>query len=132
MQVYIDSKTFQYISIIEIKSKILKYRFFPSLYGPLFCKNQGRSIYFDTCNFRLAKQNCKTVQIKVREYTDIALPNSDRRKLINPVSDHQDRSYSCFKKASQHVDQSTSGTNGLVLSLQKVRKTKLSLPQQKN
>ena len=71
---------------------------------PLFSKNQGRSIHFDMCNFRLAKKYSKTVQIEVKVYTYVAGPMTGRRKLKNIVSDTRDQRNSCFKKDIMHVD----------------------------
>ena len=77
---------------------------FSFLVVPLFSKNQGRSIHFDMCNFRLAKKYGKTVQIEVKVYTDVAGPMTEQRKLKNLVSDTGDQRNSCFKKDCVHVD----------------------------
>ena len=58
---------------------------FFSLFGLVFSKNQGRSINFDMCNFRLAKKYSKTVQKKVREYTIVVLPEPELGNLTNIV-----------------------------------------------
>ena len=50
---------------------------FSLLFGLLFSRNQGGSIYFDTCNFRLAKKYIKTVHKEVREYTTVVLPGPE-------------------------------------------------------
>ena len=72
------------------------------------------------CNFRLAKKYGKTVQIEVKVYTDVAGPMTEQGKLKNLVSDTGDQRNSCFKKDCVHVDQSTSGTNGLNIMKQLV------------
>ena len=65
------------------------------------------------CNFRLANKYSKTVQTEVREYTIVVLPEPELGKLRKKVQDHGGQSNTCFRKVTQHVDQSTSGTNGL-------------------
>ena len=67
------------------------------------------------CNFRLANKYSKTVQTEVREYTIVVLPEPELGKLRKKVQDHGGQSNTCFRKVTQHVDQSTSGTNGLTL-----------------
>ena len=77
---------------------------FSFLLVPLFSKNQGRSIHFDTCIFRLAKKYSKSVQIEVKVYMEIAGPMTERGKKTNLVSDAGDQRYSSLKKANMHVD----------------------------
>ena len=86
---------------------------FSSPFGLLFCYNQVRSILFYMCNFRLANKYSKTVQTEVREYTIVVLPEPELGKLRKKVQDHRGQSNTCFRKVTQHVDYSTSGTNGL-------------------
>ena len=72
------------------------------------------------CMIRLAKKYCKTVQIEVKVYTEVAGPKTEQQNQIKTVSDAGDQRYSCFKKDTMHVDQSTSGTNGLNCGLGKM------------
>ena len=57
-------------------------------------------------SFILANKYSKTVQIevKLKVYTDVARPMTERRKKRNLVSetDTGDQRYSCFKKDSVH------------------------------
>ena len=69
------------------------------------------------CNFRLANKYSKTVQTEVREYTIVVLPEPELGKLRKKVQDHGGQSNTCFRKVTQHVDQSTSGTNGLIYEI---------------
>ena len=48
-------------------------------FGLLFGKNQGRSIHFNMCMIRLAKKYCKTVQIEVKVYTEVAGPKTEQQ-----------------------------------------------------
>ena len=61
----------------------------------------------------LAKKYCKPVQTEVKVYTQRAGSKTEWRKKKKLVSDAGELRYSCFKKVGMHVDQSTSGTNGL-------------------
>ena len=73
----------------KISNKTLKFRMFSSPFRLLFCRNQGRSIHFDMCNFRLANKISKTVQKEVREDTLVVLPEPELGNLKNKVLDHR-------------------------------------------
>ena len=58
---------------------MLKFKVFLLPFGLLFGKNQGRSIHFNMCMIRLAKKYCKTVQIEVKVYTEVAGPMTEQK-----------------------------------------------------